>query len=474
MNKWVVSLLLLITQLCPAQSGFVQTRGKNFIVNGRNLRFAGCNNYYLHCKPHVMIDDVLENASAMGLSVIRCWGFIDGESHDGFVIQPQMGEFQKAGLERLDYTLARAGQLGLRLIVVLTNNWPDFGGMIQYVRWVNDDNAQSGTDKDLFYTDEKIREAFKNYIRFLLNHTNPYTGILYQDDPTIFAWELANEPRCPSDKTGDTLVNWVSEMSTFIKSIDSLHLVGVGDEGFLCKPDETDWTRNGNEGVDWHRLIELPAIDFGTVHLYPDSWNKTVEWGNEWIIEHARYAHEIDKPVIIEEYGIHENKIEVYTMWGRLMEKYEVDGSLFWILSGVNMDSIITLYGDYDRFRVVHPSPESAVLADHASRMNDQSEVKPLKPYVPAAPSDLHGSLISGQLSLNWQDNSSNEDGFIILYWSQDQYQVMGWAAMNQTSWSQHIEVGSISCFVQAMNKTGFSLVSDGINMADEPGNKKR
>ena len=101
-------------------------------------------------------------------------------------------------------------------------------------------------------------------------------------------------------------------------------------------------------------------------------------------------------------------------------------------------------------------------------------EVKPLKPYVPAAPSDLHGSLISGQLSLNWQDNSSNEDGFIILYWSQDQYQVMGWAAMNQTSWSQHIEVGSISCFVQAMNKTGFSLVSDGINMADEPGNKKR
>ena len=98
MNKLRISLLILFTQLCAAQSGFVQTRGKNFIVEGQDFRFAGCNNYYLHYKPHEMIDDVLENASAMGLSVIRCWGYIDGKAHDGFVIQPQMGQFQAAGL----------------------------------------------------------------------------------------------------------------------------------------------------------------------------------------------------------------------------------------------------------------------------------------------------------------------------------------------------------------------------------------
>ena len=473
MNGLGISLLILFTQLCAAQSGFVQTRGKNFIVEGRNFQFAGCNNYYLHYKPHEMIDDVLENASAMGLSVIRCWGYIDGEPHDGFVIQPQMGEFQEAGLERLDYTMARASQLGLRLIVVLTNNWPDFGGMIQYVRWIYGDGVLPEAGKDLFYTDEKIKTAFKNYIRFILNHTNPYTGILYLDDPAVLAWELANEPRCPSDRTGDTLVHWADEMSAFIKSIDSIHMVSVGDEGFLCRPDETDWTRNGNEGVDWDRLIDLPSIDFGTVHLYPDSWNKTAEWGNDWIIEHARYAHEIDKPVIVEEYGVRENKMAVYTMWGRLMEKNEVNGSLFWILSGVNMDSTITLYGDYDRFRVVHPSPLSAILADHASRMNDYSEVKPSRPYVPAAPSDLHGSLINGRLSISWQDNSSNEDGFLILYWSQDRYQVLGWAAMNQTSYAQDIETDTISCFVQAMNGAGFSLVSDGIDMADSAAGRR-
>jgi hypothetical protein len=29
--------------------------------------------------------------------------------------------------------------------------------------------------------------------------------VSYKDDPTILAWELINEPRCPSDPSGDTL-----------------------------------------------------------------------------------------------------------------------------------------------------------------------------------------------------------------------------------------------------------------------------
>jgi len=49
-------------------------------------------------------------------------------------------------------------------------------------------------------------------------------------------WELANEPRCDSDPSGDTLVNWAAEISDFIKSVDGLHLVAVGDEGFYNYP----------------------------------------------------------------------------------------------------------------------------------------------------------------------------------------------------------------------------------------------
>lgn len=39
----------------------------------------------------------------------------------------------------------------------------------------------------------------------VLTRRNSLTGVEYRDDPTIFAWELINEPRCITDKSGDTL-----------------------------------------------------------------------------------------------------------------------------------------------------------------------------------------------------------------------------------------------------------------------------
>ena len=85
----------------------------------------------------------------------------------------------------------------------------------------------------------------------------------YKDEPTILGWELANEPRCTGStglvllvisrnshinvnppvfrtSTGTckttTITEWVAEMSAFIKSIDSNHLVAIGDEGFFNDP----------------------------------------------------------------------------------------------------------------------------------------------------------------------------------------------------------------------------------------------
>ena len=44
-----------------------------------------------------------------------------------------------------------------------------------------------------FYTNGTIVQDFKDYIKNLITHVNPYTGLTYAEDPTIFAYETGNE-----------------------------------------------------------------------------------------------------------------------------------------------------------------------------------------------------------------------------------------------------------------------------------------
>ena len=43
-------------------------------------------------------------------------------------------------------------------------------------------------------------------------------------------WNLINEPRCY--RCGAALQRWTAEMASFVKSLDSNHLLTLGSEGF--------------------------------------------------------------------------------------------------------------------------------------------------------------------------------------------------------------------------------------------------
>lgn len=364
----------------PSQRQFISRVGAELKRNGQPFRFAGANNYYPMYKSRQMVDDLLETAAENGFDVFRLWAFLEGQaegvyfqSWDAAVGAPVYNDGEN-GLEHLDYVVAKAGELGLSLVLPLTNNWRDFGGMDQYVRWRE---AQAGAaggpySHSSFYTDPVIRGWYQAWITHLLNHVNVFTGRSYRDDPTIMLWELANEPRCggsgdyprsPSCTT-ETLLAWADESSRFIKSIDRHHLVAVGDEGFYCTPGASDWTENCGEGIDTLGLAALGAIDVMSFHLYPDSWGKTAAWGTEWIARHFADAHAIGKPALLGEYGFRNqsSRNRIYKEWTDAVENAGGAGALFWLLSGFQDDQ--TLYPDYDGFTVYCASPVCSMLSN--------------------------------------------------------------------------------------------------------------
>ncbi|MDQ3230824.1 MAG: hypothetical protein M3Q07_03305, partial [Pseudobdellovibrionaceae bacterium] len=68
-----------IAQASTPQTGFVRRDGSRLTVDGQSFYFAGANQYYLFYKSRAMIDEVLEDASRMGLTVMRTWAFCDGQ-----------------------------------------------------------------------------------------------------------------------------------------------------------------------------------------------------------------------------------------------------------------------------------------------------------------------------------------------------------------------------------------------------------
>jgi mannan endo-1,4-beta-mannosidase len=50
-------------------------------------------------------------------------------------MQRSPGVFDERVFRGLDWLLAQAAARGLRLLLVLTNYWKDYGGMRQYVAW---------------------------------------------------------------------------------------------------------------------------------------------------------------------------------------------------------------------------------------------------------------------------------------------------------------------------------------------------
>jgi mannan endo-1,4-beta-mannosidase len=250
----------------------------------------------------------LDRLQRIGVTNLRVMASSEGPNTEPYRMVPALmvspGEYDESVLDGLDFFIAELGKRDLKAVMVLNNFWQWSGGMAQYVSWSDGTPIPYPGDWDKFmnysakfYGCARCQIQYRNHIRTIITHTNPYTGLIYRDDPTIFAWELANEPRRYPH-------SWIDETAAYIKSLDPNHLVTTGSEGTL--PDESQ---------DFQRTHDGPDIDYATIHIWPQNWGwydptdpatyeRAEQQALEYIRAHASAMAALNKPLVLEEFGL--------------------------------------------------------------------------------------------------------------------------------------------------------------------------
>lgn len=366
------------TPLVPAPPPFVKvdTANAQFVIAGKPFYFCGTNAYYLmqeKAQGSTVSLDALDAAKVSGFRVVRTWGFFDSSpgtgSVDPAILQLSPGVYQESAFKAMDWVIAEAAKRDIRLIITLVNNWDAYGGMNQYVQWF----GLSGHDQ--FFTDPGAKQAFKNYMRDFVSRKNSITGIAYKDDPTIMSWELANEAECRSDPGAlqGTLLKWYAEMSAYLKSVDPNHLVATGEEGFdVTTTNYTGFTSYTTyfavfswiDGTSFTQNIALPDIDWGSLHLYPDTWSwlDPTSDGVNWIADHVKIARARGKPLLLAEYGLERSSHSIYKTWLDTVIATGAAGALLWEFVPASRSAQTA-----EAFNVVYPTEAADVAVQQAA-----------------------------------------------------------------------------------------------------------
>ncbi|KAL9430472.1 hypothetical protein AB3S75_025793 [Citrus x aurantiifolia] len=358
---------------------FAQTNGSHFAVNGKPLYLNGFNAYWMlyyagDPSTKVKVTAAFQQATKYGMNIARTWAFSDGGYR---ALQVSPGSYNEDTFKALDFVVAEAREYGVYVILSLVNNFNEYGGRPRYVEWARE-RGQSLKNEDDFYTNAVVKQYYKNHVKAVLTRINSITGVAYKDDPTIFAWELMNEPRCPTDPSGTLLQEWITEMAAHVKSIDNHHLLEVGLEGFYGESVQERQKYNPNNtpvGTDFITNNQIPDVDFATIHIYPEQWlppgntsdEIQLEFVNRWIQAHIQDSDSIlKKPILIGEFGksykypgYSEQKRNSYfqrvydAIYDCAKSKGPCGGGLFWQL----MTQGMTNFGDgYEVVMEISPS----------------------------------------------------------------------------------------------------------------------
>ena len=253
-----------------------------------------------------LLRSIFETAAASGFNTIRALAVgVDKE----FALATAPGVYSETAFRGLDYAIATAAHTGLRLILALTTNWGDTGSVDQFVGWAGAGGHSS------FFTDPRVRSLYLDHVAAIANRVNTITGVAYKNDPTIIAWNLINEPRCTGCAEG-AVASWVAAVALSVKKLLPRQLLTVGSEGFYGRGDANRGANPSkagawadNEGQSFPRDHASDAIDFASIHVWPNNWKEApsleevIAFQTRWIDAHINDAATLGKPLLLEEFG---------------------------------------------------------------------------------------------------------------------------------------------------------------------------
>jgi mannan endo-1,4-beta-mannosidase len=342
----IPGLIALVISGCSTffvrqQADFIKVKDTHFELDNQPYYFLGTNLWY-GCylgSPGETGDrerlvkelDLLESLGITNLRILAASEESGIKNSLKPAIQKEPGVYDEDLLEGLDFLLNEMGKRKIYAVVFLNNYWEWSGGMSQYNAWFSDsaNNEKAADPEDpnvgwaefmrlsaTFYRNEKANEHFKEFIKMIVTRKNKFNDLYYYEDPTIMAWQLANEPRpWGSREEVEFYYDWIDSTTAYIHSIDPNHLVTTGNEGTWGSLDSEEYY------LDAHKSRN---IDYITFHLWAKNWG----WFNakkidetypstelkaiDYINKHIGFARQLNKPVTLEEFGIPRD-FEIYS-----------------------------------------------------------------------------------------------------------------------------------------------------------------
>jgi len=182
------------------QHGRIVREQDKLYCDGKPLRLWGINLCYATCAPEqTLADKRAAFYPKYGINSVRLHKYVDGPGWAGIQSKDSCVEFDPAGLDRMDYQVAKFKEAGIYVLLSA-----HFGALKlgpadkQYVPYMEELGKFSGENRittphsAIDYSPELQNVQIRQTVN-LLKHKNPYTGLTYAKDPAVAFIEIINE-----------------------------------------------------------------------------------------------------------------------------------------------------------------------------------------------------------------------------------------------------------------------------------------